>query len=197
MVLWGTSWDCTQYVVPLLKYLGTCDQAHRVIKWLTTLRYWLSHLQNPRWWKNGPGLRRFSHYGTLMGWKPHRMGNVPHGLFTHRMEDIAVAMTQTLFRDEMHPSSPWMQLIEALNITLLTLTSPSRVWWMDGYRGWFGMNLGEVTPHFTSTSPWRISCYLCRSYLSLWRLDITLLGLDVSHVWEFWYIFSFITHCKG
>jgi hypothetical protein len=52
-----------------------------------------------------------------MGWKPHRMGRVPQGIFTHMMKYVAVEMTRELFRDEMQPSSPWMQQLEALDIT--------------------------------------------------------------------------------
>jgi hypothetical protein len=73
------------------------------------------------------GLRKFSHYGILMGWKPHRIGKVPQVLFSHGMEEVVVVVTHELFIDEMQPSSPWKQHIESLYITLFTLTPPSMV----------------------------------------------------------------------
>jgi hypothetical protein len=76
---------------------------------------------------NGLGINRFTHDGTYMGWKPHMLGRVPQGLFSHKMEDVVVAVTHTSFIDEKHPSSPWTQCLEAFDVTLLTLMSPSRV----------------------------------------------------------------------
>ena len=75
----------------------------------------------------GLGLSRSTRYRTLMGQKPHMLGKVNQGLFTHMMEDVVVEVTQESFRDEKQPSSPWTQHIEVLDITLLTWMSPSRV----------------------------------------------------------------------
>jgi hypothetical protein len=48
-----------------------------VIELLTTLKKWLSHLHKPYRWKNELGRSRFSHDGTQIGWKPHKMGRIP------------------------------------------------------------------------------------------------------------------------
>jgi hypothetical protein len=57
-------------------------------------------------WIDGLGRRKFSHDGTHMGWKPHRLGKVPKGLFIHMMEDVATTLTHTSFKDGMKPFSP-------------------------------------------------------------------------------------------